>query len=60
MLGVDDDDVGTVAHPEMAGVDAIPVGQFTGEPVHGVLDGHERVTGALGVANVTQQSQPML
>src|ERR1700733_5548083 len=39
-VGVDDGDVGAFALPEVAGVEAVPVGQFAGQPVHGGFDGH--------------------
>ena len=41
----------------MPRIDAIPVAQLAGEPVHGLLDGHERPAGEFCVPHVTQQAQ---
>ena len=54
---IDNHQVGAVAHSQMPGVDLIPVGQLAGEPVHRLLDGHERRTSLLGVVDVAQQPQ---
>src|ERR1700735_622539 len=37
---VDDGDVGPLALPKVAGVEAIPIGEFAGEPAHGGLGRH--------------------
>ena len=53
-LWVYDDQIGTVADPQMAGIDAVPVRQLTRETMHGVLDSHERSTRPRGVPDVAQ------
>ena len=55
---VDDEDVGAVAHPQVAGVDAVEVGELAGEPVHGLGCREERPAGDLCVAHVLEQPQP--
>src|SRR4051812_41300344 len=54
LFRVDHDDVSAVADAQVAGVDAIPVGELTGQSVHGLLDGHERLAGLLGVVHVPE------
>ena len=49
-LRVDDDQVGAIADAQVAGVEAVPVGELAGQPVHGLLERHERRAGLLGVA----------
>ena len=55
---VDDDEVGAIADPQVAGIEVIPVGQFAGEPVHRLLYGHKRLARLFGVAHMAHQSQP--
>ena len=38
---VDDGNVGAVAFVQVPGVEAVPVGEFPGEPMHGGFNGHE-------------------
>ncbi|CQD19274.1 hypothetical protein BN970_04347 [Mycolicibacterium conceptionense] len=55
MFGVDDHHVGAVPDAQVTGIDAVPVGELAGEPVHGLFDRHERRARPLGVAHVPKQ-----
>jgi hypothetical protein len=52
--GVDHDEVRPVALPQRAGVDAEPLGQLAGQPVHRALHGQERRAGPVGVAGALE------
>ena len=47
----DHHDVRPISDTQMPCVEAVPVGQFTGQPMHGVLHRHEGLTCCLGVAD---------
>lgn len=55
---IEDDHIGSVAHPQVPGVQAVPVREFAGEPVHRLFLGQERATRSRGVTHPAQEAEP--
>ena len=53
--GIDHDEVGAIAFPQGAGVQAEPFGHFTGQAMHRAFDGEEGLSIVVGVQRALEE-----